>query len=111
MLEKIKMYWKIFLENRRIARDLRPEAFRILAKELRELSIIASRLRPQESKFQVKVSRIHKEMDQLEELTSKPEFRMLPTKKRMQLRKSLINSKNQLLESVNETAPPTDMPQ
>lgn len=99
------------LARRRAQREAAPQAFHDLARELRELAEIASRVWPEEEAFQNRIRSIREEMDQLDELTSKPEFRLLPLKKRLELRESLINSKTQLMDTVSTAPPPTTRPQ
>jgi len=96
---------------RRQARETAPAAFQDLSKELRELAEIASRVWPEEASFQERIRGIREEMDQLDQLTSKPEFRLLPLKKRVELRESLLNSKTQLMDTVSTAPAPTSRPQ
>jgi len=99
------------LARLRMSRDTRPRAFHDLSRELRELAEIASRVWPEEPSFQTKIKSIQDEMDQLDELTAKPEFRLLPLKKRLELRASLLHSKTQLMDTVSTAPPPTTRPQ
>ncbi|MFZ5427592.1 MAG: hypothetical protein ACOZEN_11510 [Thermodesulfobacteriota bacterium] len=99
------------LARRRMARETNPRAFQDLSRELRELAEIASRVWPEEPSFQNRINNIREEMDQLDELTSKPEFRLLPLKKRLELRESLLHSKTQLMDTVSTAPPPTNRPQ
>ncbi|MFP5223523.1 MAG: hypothetical protein ACLGSA_14625 [Acidobacteriota bacterium] len=99
------------LNRRRVARETAPKAFQDLSRELRELAEIATRVWPQEATFQDKIRSIRDEMDQLDELTAKPEFRLLPLKKRLELRESLLHSKTQLMDTVSTAPPPTMRPQ
>ena len=96
---------------RRQARETAPAAFRDLSNELRELAEIASRVWPEEPSFQERIRGIREEMDQLDQLTAKPEFRLLPLKKRVELRESLLNSKTQLMDTVSTAPAPTSRPQ
>ena len=99
------------LARRRMTREAGPRAFQDLSRELRELAEIASRVWPEEPSFQTKIKNIRDEMDQLDELTTKPEFRLLPLKKRLELRESLLHSKTQLMDTVSTAPPPTTRPQ
>jgi predicted nuclease with TOPRIM domain len=94
-----------------MTREAGPRAFQDLSRELRELAEIASRVWPEESSFQTKIKNIRDEVDQLDELTTKPEFRLLPLKRRMELRASLLHSKTQLMDTVSTAPPPTTRPQ
>lgn len=104
-------FWSRLASRRRQARETHPRAFRDLARELRELAEVASRVWPEEPSFQRKIVNIREEMDQLDELASKPEFRLLPLKKRLELRESLLVSKTQLMDTVSTAPPPTTRPQ
>lgn len=99
------------LSSRRASLDTAPRAFQDLSRELRELAEIASRVWPGEPAFQTRIKSIRDEMDQLDALTSKPEFRSLPLKKRLELRESLLHSKTQLMDTVSTAPPPTTRPQ
>jgi hypothetical protein len=103
--------WKKLLGRRRLLRQTNAQAFRDLSRELRDLAEVAARVWPETPSFQKKIQNIRDEMDQLDDLTSKPEFRMLSLKKRLDLRDSLIMSKTQLMDTVSTAAPPTSLPQ
>lgn len=111
MLTWLKRNWNKLLRQHHMARETNPEAFRNLSREVRELAGIAARVWPQEPSFQQKILNIREEMDQLDELTGKPEFRLLPLSKRVELRESLLLSKTQLMDTVSTAPPPTTRPQ
>ena len=99
------------LLRRRQVRDTLPGAFLDLSRELRELAQVASRVWPQEQRFQDRVRSIREEMDQLDLLTAKPEFRRLSVQKRLKLRESLLHSKMQLMDTISTAPAPTSRPQ
>lgn len=111
MVAWLKRMFSSLVSRRRIARDTGPVAFQTLSKEMRELAEIASRVWPDEPSFQSRIKSIQEEMDQLDELTAKPEFHMLPLQKRVELRESLLHSKTQLMDTVSTAPPPTTRPQ
>jgi len=111
MLNWLKRNWNSLLKRRLLARETNPKAFQDLSREVRELAGIAARVWPEEPSFQQKVQNIREEMDQLDALTAKPEFRLLPLAKRAQLRESLLLSKTQLMDTVSTAPPPTTRPQ
>ncbi|QLA15156.1 hypothetical protein [Desulfolutivibrio sulfoxidireducens] len=111
MIEWIKRTLRELAVKRRIARDIHPDSFRALAGELVELADIAARIRPDEHAFQLRVKRIKREMDDLARMTGRPEFRMLPRKKRLELRESLLSSRDQLLKTVSDAPVPTTLRQ
>jgi hypothetical protein len=93
---------RALMDRRRLARDIHPDAFRIMASELVTLAELASKVRPEEQSFQLKARRIRQEMQELSRMTSRPEFRMLPSKKRLELRESLLSSRQQLLQTLSD---------
>lgn len=109
MFNWIKKQIARFRELRRLEREIDPESFRILARELRELALMAERLMPRHHKFHAKVKRIQTEMEELDRLISKPEFKRLSRQRRMQLRQSMIQSRDQIIETVKTAPAPTSM--
>jgi len=73
-----------------------------MASELVDLAELASKIRPDEQAFQLKTRRIRQEMQELTRMTKRPEFRMLPSKKRLELRESLLTSREQLLQTLSD---------
>lgn len=84
-------------------RAARPATLRKLAGELAGLAEIAARTRPEAQEFQLKLTRMRQEMAELDRLTRRPAFRLLPPKKRLELHDSLIASRDQLARTVAET--------
>ena len=107
MFDWLKNLLKRQGEQQRLAREIDPESFRTLARELHDLALLAEHLWPREHKFQAKIKRIQTEMDQLDRLATKPEFKRLSPQKRLQLRESLIQSREQLMETVQTAPSPT----
>ncbi len=107
MLEWLTARLEALRDRRRRAREIRPQAFRMLAAELQELAGLALRLTPRHHKFYNKIKRIQREMDHLNTLVSKPEFKRLSPQKRRELRESLIQSREQLIETVKTAPAPT----
>lgn len=95
-------------DKKRLDKEINPESFRHLSLELRELASLAERLLPRDHEFYIKLKRIQSEMRQLEDLAAKPEFRRLSPEKRLELKKSLIQSRDQLMETVQTAPSPTD---
>jgi hypothetical protein len=109
MLAWLRRKWRDYQDGRRLARQIDPETFRNMACELRELAQVAGQLWPDEEKFQEKLKRIRTDMEQVDRLASRPEFKRLSPQKRMQLRDSLVQSREQLLETVQTAPSPTTM--
>ena len=96
-----------YRERQKLAQEIDSDSFLTLARELKDLSLVAERLWPRQHNFYAKIKQIQTEMDQLDALASKPEFRLLPATRRVQLRKSLILTREQLIETVQSAPPPT----
>lgn len=102
MLTWLREKIRALRERRRLAREIHPAAFRVMADELASLAELASKVRPEEQSFQIKARRIRQEMEELTRMTTRPEFRMLPSKKRLELRESLLSSRQQLLQTLSD---------
>jgi len=100
MLAWLRTKWRGMAEKRRLAREIHPETFRTMAAELAELAEVASKVRPEEQAFLLKARRIRREMLELGRMAARPEFRMLPSRKRIELRESLLSSREQLLKTL-----------
>jgi type I site-specific restriction-modification system R (restriction) subunit len=107
LFQKLKSLYEEVQRRRKLSRQLDPESFRELSMELQELADKASKLCLHEPSFQAKLKRIKVEMEQLDDLASKPEFKRLSPKKRMELRASLMHSREQLLEHLHQAPSPT----
>lgn len=73
-----------------------------MAGELAELAEAASKIRPEEQAFMLKIRRIRQEMLELKRMTERPEFRLLSPRKRFELRESLLTSRDQLLKTLSD---------
>lgn len=111
MFSKLRTWFKNRRERQAASEGIDPQSFRQLAAELKELADAAGRLWPDEASFQERIRRIKSEMDQLDELTSRPEFRRLTRDRRQRLRESIIQSRDQLLQAVQAAPAPTDWKQ
>lgn len=102
MLAWLRTLWQTLDAKRRLAREIHPETFRTMAAELADLADLASKVRPEEQAFQLKARRIREEMRELGRMAKRPEFRLLPSKKRLELRESLLSSREQLLKTLSD---------
>lgn len=103
---------------RRIVRDARdrvryssrisPDTIRKLAEELQELAGLVERVNPDVPERMDRVRRIRNEVGQLIVLTERFEFHRLSAKRRLELHNSLVQSRNQLLDSMRSVPAPTD---
>jgi len=107
MLHSIREWLKRLRNRQKLKALVEPEAFAGLSRELRDLARIAAGLWPDEPAFQNRVKRIQDEMNQLDAMASRPEFLGISPEKRLELRQSLISSRDQLMETVRRAEPPT----
>ncbi|WP_285906261.1 hypothetical protein [Pseudodesulfovibrio pelocollis] len=94
--------------RRRLAREIDPRAIQRMAREIRDLAMLAAHLGPRGKDVRALIRNILAEMDRLTELTDRPEFRRLSPGKRLLLRQGLLESREQLLESIESTPSPTE---
>jgi hypothetical protein len=107
MLQWMRNLMERYREQRQAARDIEPETFRRLTWEILDLARVAATLGSGDRRLQKKVQRITREMEQLGKLATKPEFKRLSSRKRHALRRSLLASRSQLLETVQAAPTPT----
>ena len=110
---RLTALWNAFREKRRLSRELSPQAFRSLVREMRELLAMAQTSglngrEPDGSTFQSVLERIGDDLEQLDRLAAAPEFRALPTTKRMELRAGLLASRQRLLQGIQGAPVPTN---
>jgi len=80
-----------------------------MAREITDLADACSQVCSPESELLQRVERIKGEMEQLTELTHQPEFKKLSVQRKMELRQSLIQSREQILDSMQATPSPTKL--
>lgn len=107
MFSPLRDIWKRFKQRRRLAREIDPRAIQAMCRELLEMTEQASKLWLQEPEYQAQTRHIRDEMEQLASMASRPEFKRLSAARRLELRKSLILSRKQLLEAMHNAQPPT----
>ncbi len=108
MLKWLKEYVHNFRSERAVKKSIAPREFRKLAREMMELANLAQRVMPEDEDFHVRVEKIKEEMSKLNDLAEKKEFGRLPRETRLELVRSLKESRRQLMESMHLAAPPTD---
>jgi hypothetical protein len=94
--------------RRKLDREIDPRAIQRMAREIRDLAMLAAQLGPRGKDIRALIRNIITEMDRLTELADKPEFRRLSPGKRLLLRQGLLESREQLLESIEATPSPTE---
>ncbi|MFO7597436.1 MAG: hypothetical protein R6W92_13970 [Desulfocurvibacter africanus] len=108
MLGWLKSAWRACMERKSRSREINPQAFKEMAHEINELVAMAGLFGPVEDEFQAKLKRIKAEMDQLHSLAGQSEFRRLSRGRRLLLRRSLLQSREHLLQTVQNVPTPTD---
>ena len=69
---------------------------------------IIRKLLPRQHSFQTKLLQIEKEVSEFDSLTSQAAFRRLSLKQKVHLRKSLIQSRDKLIEAARSAPSPTN---
>lgn len=108
MLGWIKEILENWKAQRKLASQIDPRNIKIMAQEIRDLAILASQLSPRGRDIQSLIRNILTEMERLSELADRPEFRKLSPGKRILLRQGLLESREQLLESIESAPSPTE---
>lgn len=109
MLHWLQRKWRAVCSARRAAKEQNPGGIVRLAEEVRSLAEVARRVCPPERKLQARISAVHEEMRRLTTLAETPEFRQLDISKRQQLRKGLVQSREQLLRVMGQVQAPTQL--
>jgi len=107
VLHWLQRKWRALCSARRAAQEQNPGGLLRLAREVRTLAEAARRVCPPERKLQSRIRAVHEEMDRLTSLAETPEFRRLDSGKRQQLRKGLVQSREQLLRVMGQVPAPT----
>ncbi len=92
----------------RYSGKISPESIRRLAEELQELAAIAERMHSDPSERSTRIRHIRSEVVQLMDLTERMEFHRLSAQRRLELHHSLVQSRDQLLDSMRSVPVPTD---
>ncbi|WP_319472062.1 hypothetical protein [uncultured Pseudodesulfovibrio sp.] len=97
--------WKA---QRKLAKQINPQNFKQMAQDIRDLAVLASQLGPRDRDIQKLIRNVLVEMERLSDLADRPEFRKLSTGKRLLLRQGLLESREQLLDSIESAPSPTE---
>lgn len=107
VLHWLQRKWRALCSARRAAQEQNPGGLLRLAQEVRTLAEAARRVCPPERKLQARIRAVHEEMTRLAALAETPEFRRLDPTSRQQLRKGLVQSREQLLRVMGQVPAPT----
>ena len=105
---KIKAWLHRYQTWRRQKKRLSIVSFKALCAEINDVAVLSSRLWTEDVLFQKRVGKIITEIEKLDSMLEKRAFDRLPLKKKDELRRQLIHSRQELMHRV-ETAPcPTE---
>lgn len=107
ILDKARHWWDQFKARRALSREVSPTGIRSMAEEVGELARLAARVSASSPELIELTQQVQVEIEKLEALTAQPEFKKLSTGQRILLRQGLLQSKEQLLKSIDKTASPT----
>ncbi len=108
MLNYLRYKWAQISTLRAKKREIAPESFTLLTKEILELAQLVEKIRPGDHDLGIKLARLELEIKHLQALVGKRSFKKLSCEKRMELKKNLIFSRQQLLEAMGAASPPTE---
>ena len=103
----IARLWREFRKRRQYAKQIAPENIARMAQELAHLADLAcchAEISEPESRH---LQALRQEMQQLADMTGRPEFCRLSADRRMALHDSLCRSQEKLLTSIQSTHAPT----
>lgn len=107
MFNKLRALWNELRERCKHSREIAPRTIRDQAAELRELAEIAERVAPVDAETLVRLRRIRHEMNDLMDLTRRPEFHRIPAQRRLDLHNGIQRTREQILESAQAAPTPT----
>lgn len=108
MFERFKQYLNSLFKRRAEKKQIHVREFRRISRELIYLSEIAARLNPEQNQTMDRLNRIRVEMDRLNKLVESRDFHKIPAHTKMELRQSLLVSREQLVETIHHAPAPTN---
>ncbi|WP_031386821.1 hypothetical protein [Desulfonatronum thiodismutans] len=111
MLSWLKQIWSNYRDSQEISKQTKPEALLDLSREVRALAAAVNRFCVNEPRLRTRLMKVEREMQMLEEIIERPNFRLVTPEKRLQLRENLIESREHLLEAVKEAPTASSLPQ
>ncbi len=91
--------------------DLSVAQFKRLLNDIRSLTELIEKIWIIDDSLLKRIKKIQKEMDKLDDILNKKYFSVLPEQKKMELKKSLIISKEELIKCIEEAPCPTERKQ
>jgi chromosome condensin MukBEF ATPase and DNA-binding subunit MukB len=111
MLSWLKQIWTYYRDSQEVSKQTKPEALLGLSREVRALAAAVNRFCVNEPQLRTRLKKVEQEMQMLEEIIGRPNFRLVTPEKRLQLRENLIESREHLLEAVKEAPTASSLPQ
>ena len=108
MIRIFRQFLHKWRTKRALNQALSPAAFRSLASEMISLATAATQMENEDKQLKETVTRILREMEDLQELTGQRKFSRLSREKRLMLKKQLLISKKNLIDRLQSASPPTD---
>ena len=105
--ELLAKRWRDWRTWRKLAAEAHPRNILALTREIREMALVAARVCPDQEGPQARIQAILDETGRLDSLARLPDFKRLPPGKRILLRQGLLQSREQLLESIQAAPTPT----
>ncbi len=108
MLQRFKQYIQKLLQKHKQKRQIHAREFRRMTSEITYLAEIAAKINPEHHQAMERLHKIRKEMNKLSRLVDSRDFSKIPPSARLELRQSLLSSREQLVETINHAPTPTD---
>jgi SMC interacting uncharacterized protein involved in chromosome segregation len=108
MLRYLRKKWAHLRARQAKHKEIAPESFAALTSEILELARLVGTIRPEDQQLNLRLTKLEREIKQLQSLLETREFKRLSLEKRKQLKKNLVFSRQQLLEAMGAAMPPTD---
>lgn len=111
MFSWLKRIWSKYRDATEVSRQTKPEVLLDLSKEIRALAQAVNSFCVNEPKYRDRLLKVEQEMQILEEIIERPNFRLVSPEKRLKLRENLIESREYLLEALKEAPTASSLPQ
>ncbi len=107
LFEILARRWRDWRTWRRLAAEADPKNILALSGEIREMALLAARVCPDQEAFRTRIQAVLDKTARLDTMARRPEFKRLPPGKRILMRRDLLQSREQLLESIQAAPAPT----
>lgn len=101
MFNKVLRFWKNLLKRHEQKKQVNVHEFRKIITEVTHLSEIAIEIGSEHNQTMERLKKIRRETNKLSRLVENRKFTKIPHSARLELRKSLLTSREQLVEMIN----------